>query len=189
MTDPTKLSLPQIYAEAEAIAVDAQQLFGRLKAAQINWQPHQAAWSVGQCLDHLVVTNHEFFPLLDQLGKGEYRATLWQRMPALPGLFGRLMIKTLAPGATRKFKAPPRFQPTASHVDPQIVSRFVAHQQDVIAKMRATEKLELARIIITSPVSKLVVYSLLDAYRILVVHERRHLAQAQRVMETNAFPA
>jgi hypothetical protein len=189
MTDPTKLSLPQIYAEAEAIAVDAQQLFGRLHAPQINWQPHAAAWSVGQCLEHLIVTNREFFPLFDQLLKGEYRATWWQRIPALPGLFGRLMIKALVPGVSRKFKAPPRFQPTASHVEPQIVNRFLAHQQDVIAKMRATEKLEPARIIITSPVSKLVVYSLLDAYRILVVHERRHFAQAQRVMTMNGFPA
>lgn len=189
MTDPTNLSLAQIYDGAAAIAVDAQQLFGRLNAAQLNWQPQAAAWSVGQCLEHLIITNQEFFPQLDQLVKGEYRATLWQRMPALPSLFGRLMIKALVPGAPRKFKAPPRFQPTASRVDAQIVNRFVAHQQAVIARMRATEKLEPARIIITSPVSKLVVYSLLDAYRILVVHERRHFAQAQRVMETEGFPA
>lgn len=189
MTDPTKLSLPQIYAEAEAIAVDAQQIFGRLHAAQINWQPHPAAWSVGQCLDHLIIANREFFPQMEQVAKGVKRTTLWQWMPVLPGLLGRLLIKAVAPGAMRKLKAPPLLQPTLSAVDPQIVTRFVSTQHDVIARMRATEQCDPARIIIYSPVTKLIGYSLLDAYRILVAHERRHFAQAQRVMEMDAFPA
>lgn len=189
MTDPTKLSLPQIYAEAEATAVDAQQLFGRLNAAQLNWKPSAAAWSVGQCLEHLMISNRGFFPQLEQIVKGEQRPTFWQRLPVLPGLFGRLLIKAVTPGAPRKLKAPARFQPAQSAIDPQIVNRFIAHQHDVIARMRATEPFNPARIIISSPVTKLIVYSLLDAYRVVVVHERRHFAQAQRVMETNAFPA
>jgi hypothetical protein len=35
---------------------------------------------------------------------------------------------------------------------------------------------------------KIVVYSALDACRIIVVHERRHFAQAQRVMAAPGFP-
>jgi hypothetical protein len=31
-------------------------------------------------------------------------------------------------------------------------------------------------------------YSLMDAYRVIVVHEQRHFQQAQRVTEEAAFP-
>src|SRR5687768_16761924 len=43
-------------------------------------------------------------------------------------------------------------------------------------------------IVITSPFVSTVVYSLLDAFRLVVAHERRHFAQARRVMEVNGFP-
>lgn len=189
MTDPTKLSLAQIYEEAEAIVVDAEQLFGRLNAAQLNWQPRADEWSVGQCLDHLIIINSGYHPQLEQIVNGHKRATLWERLPVLPGFFGRVIIGAVKPEAKRKVQASKNFQPTASHIDPRIVNRFIAHQHDLIKRMHATEPFDPARIIITSPVTKLMAYSLLDAYRIIVAHERRHFAQAQRVMATSGFPA
>jgi hypothetical protein len=55
--------------------------------------------------------------------------------------------------------------------------------------MEATRGLDLERIVITSPVVRQVTYSLMDAYRIVVVHEQNHLAQAQRVMASSGFPS
>jgi len=48
--------------------------------------------------------------------------------------------------------------------------------------------LDAARIVMTSPFVSFITYNLLDACRLIVAHERRHLAQAQRVMETPGFP-
>jgi len=55
--------------------------------------------------------------------------------------------------------------------------------------MKATEHLDLERIIISSPVTSVVTYSLMDAYRVIVVHEHRHFQQAKRVTEESGFPA
>jgi hypothetical protein len=55
--------------------------------------------------------------------------------------------------------------------------------------MKATEHLDLGRIIISSPVTPVVTYSLLDAYRVIAVHEARHFQQAKRVTEESGFPA
>jgi hypothetical protein len=54
--------------------------------------------------------------------------------------------------------------------------------------MKATAELPIEESIITSVVSPVVTYSLLDAYRILVAHERRHFQQAERVMQMPGFP-
>jgi hypothetical protein len=53
----------------------------------------------------------------------------------------------------------------------------------------STSHLDLERIVITSPALSIVTYSLMDAYRVIVVHEKRHVLQAKRVMEEPAFPA
>ena len=43
--------------------------------------------------------------------------------------------------------------------------------------------------VVTSPVLRFVTYSLMDAYRIIVVHEQNHFVQTTRVMESPGFPA
>ena len=56
------------------------------------------------------------------------------------------------------------------------------------ATMKATEELGLEKIKISSPVTHLITYSLMDAYRIIINHEQRHLLQAKRVAEMDGFP-
>jgi hypothetical protein len=46
----------------------------------------------------------------------------------------------------------------------------------------------LRRTVVTSPVTAVATYSLLDAYRIIVGHERKHFEQARRVAESEGFP-
>lgn len=186
--DPTKLTLPEILTEAETISKDAQAAFGHLNAEQINWRPRAEQWSVGQCFEHLITSNREFFPQFDQIIEGGRKNTLWQSMPFLPGLFGGMLIKGLGPASQQKFKAPKNFQPLSSEINPRIVSEFVTHQIEVIGKIKATTGIDLEKVIIYSPVTKVMTYNLIDAYRIIVLHERRHLKQAQHVMEAPGFP-
>jgi DinB family protein len=183
-----KLTLPQIYDEAEAIARDAKTLFGHLNPQQLNWKPAHDSWSVAQCLDHLISANREYYPAFDRILKGEYRKTFLHGMPFLPSLFGRVMIKVVSPDSERKFKAPGASRPSSSSIDPIIVDRFIVHQRETLAMIRSLEGRGPAGIIITSPFAGMVVYSLLDAFRIVVAHERRHFAQARRVMEADGFP-
>jgi len=69
-----------------------------------------------------------------------------------------------------------------------VINDFVAQQATIIEKMKATEHLDLERINITSPVASVVTYSLMDTYRVIVVHNRRHFEQARRVTEESGFP-
>jgi hypothetical protein len=46
----------------------------------------------------------------------------------------------------------------------------------------------LRRTVVTSPVTAVATYSLLDAYRIVVAHERKHFEQARRVTCVPGFP-
>jgi DinB superfamily len=183
-----KLSLSEFLAKAEAISKNAKDIFGQLNVAQINWKPNAESWSVGQCFDHLITANRSYFPQIDQIIRGEKKATLWQSMPFLPRFWGRMLINALSPNSTRRVKAPQSFQPSSSKIDPQIIAGFAAHQNELIDKMKATQGMDLEKVIIYSPALKLVTYSLFDAYHMMVVHEQRHFIQAQRVMDAPGFP-
>jgi hypothetical protein len=180
--------LSSLISAAHNIADETRTTFGRLSAEQLNWKPSAERWSVAQCFDHLLTSNKGYFPVIDSVLAGKKR-TLWESVPALPGLMGKLLIKSLDPASTRKIKAPQKFQPAQSNISATVVDDLVAQQSQIVEKMKATAHLDLDQIVITSPVAAVVTYSLLDAYRIIVVHEARHFQQAKRVTEESNFPA
>lgn len=180
--------LDSLISQAGVIAKDARQVFGGLSPSQLNWKPSAERWSIAQCFDHLINTNSGYLPVIDDVLRGRKKSSVWQKLPVLPGFWGKMLIKTLDPVSTRKLKAPKRFQPAQSDVPGTIIEDFAAQQDQVIEKMKATANLDLERIVITSPAASLITYSLMDAYRIVVVHERRHFQQAQRVTEESSFP-
>jgi len=185
--DYLKADLPSLITEANNIAAETKSTFGALTPTQLNWKPSAERWSVAQCFEHLLTSNKGFFPRVDGVIAG-IKPTFWQRMPVLPGLAGRLLIKSLDPKSTRKIKAPAKFQPAQSDISPAVLDDFVDMQAKIVEKMKATEHLNLDKIIITSPVASAITYSMMDAYRVIVVHERRHFEQARRVTEEGAFP-
>lgn len=175
--------LSQLIDELESIKREARTSFGQLTEEQLNWKPTPEEWSVGQCLDHLIVSNVGFFPVMGQVAVGQYTPSFKERLPILPRLFGYLVLNAVKPLTPRKFKARPAFQPASSNISPDIISRFETHQSEVVEHMKSTDGIDLHKTIITSPIASFITYSLFNAYQIIVAHEQRHLAQAKRVLE------
>ena len=180
--------IDSLVSQADAIAVDARSAFGGLTKDQLNWKPSAERWSVAQCFDHLLTTNSGYLPIVDDVLSGQKKSSVWQKLPFFPSLWGKMLIKSLDPAQTRKMKAPKKFEPAQSDVSGSIINDFAAQQEKIIEKIKATANLDLEHIVITSPAASFVTYSLMDAYRIIVVHERRHFQQAQRVTEESEFP-
>ena len=173
--------LNSLTAELQKIADDARAVFGNLPADQINWKPSADGWSVGQCFEHLIKTNELFFPELERIASGERANSFWERYSPLSSFFGNLLVKSLQKDE-RKFKAPTPAIVPPSRVEASIIEQFVAHQNEVIDKIKRTGNADWRKTIITSPFMKLMTYRLADGYRVVVEHEKRHFRQAERVM-------
>lgn len=184
----TTSSISELVSSLDTVSQDVQMTFGSLSVQQINWKPSPDQWSVAQCLDHLITTNRPYHAKLERIANGENKRTFWQSVPFLPGLFGKFLIKAVSPEAVRKLKAPAKFQPASSTIDVGITRSFVEEQKKLVDRMNATAGLDLDRILVSSPITDLVNYSVADAYRIIVNHERRHVQQAKRVMDSEGFP-
>jgi len=180
-------NLSNITDEIKEVGRKVESTFGHLSAAQINWKPGADGWSIGQCFEHLIKTNELFYAELDNISKGERKNSLLENYSPLSSFFGNLMINSLKKDA-RKFKAPtPKIVPL-SEIDANIIELFAAHQTEIIGKIKQTENADWQRTVITSPFMKLMTYRLADGYRIVVEHERRHLRQAERVLQAENFP-
>jgi hypothetical protein len=186
--DYTRLSLGEVRRGLEEIARDADARFGRLDARQLNWRPDATRWSVAQCFEHLLTANRLMLQAASDAMDGTRSRTVWERIPVLPGLWGRMLIRSQAPNGARKFKTSAIAQPAASDLPADIVARFVAQQDEAVRRIDAQDEGQAARVIMTSPFIRVVTYSVLDGWRLMVSHDRRHLEQARRVTESPEFP-
>jgi DinB superfamily len=187
--DYTNLSLAAVAVEFSAIASDTRSFFGHLNERQLNWRPDATRWSVAQCFDHLLNTNREMFQAIDAAIIGTQPPTIWQRLPVLPRIFGRMMIKSQMPQSKRKFTAPAKAVPALSAFDSRLIDRFVTYQHEAAARMRSLDENDVARIVMVSPFVSFITYSVLDGCRLIVTHQRRHFEQARSVTQDPGFPS
>lgn len=160
--------------------------FEHLTPSQLNWKPSAEEWSIGQCVDHLTVTNSHYPAILENVLKGEKR-TFWEKLPFLPNFFGNMLLSFLE-NDKKKLKAPKVFEPAQSSVNKDVINKFKTSQNQLAELIKKTSNLPLDKTIITSPVSSMVTYSLLHAYNVLTTHDRRHFEQALRVHKLANFP-
>src|SRR5262249_35848844 len=128
-TDYTTLSLSEVRAGLQDLVRDTRATFGGLDVRQLNWRPDAVRWSVAQCFEHLLMANHLMVQAAeDALGRA--RPTGWQRVPFLPGLFGRTLIRSRAPEAVRKFTTSSGAQPALSAIGADVIQRFIEQDRD-----------------------------------------------------------
>ena len=186
--DYTTLSLAEVRTGLDAMAQETRATFGGFDARQLNWRPEAARWSVAQCFEHLLTANRLMFQAAEAALDNTGPRTLWQRLPVLPSVLGPMLIRSQAPTAARKFTAPSRAQPATSDIAADIIQRFVEQQGDAVALVHSLDERDAARAIMTSPFIRVVTYSVLDGWRLMLAHDRRHFEQARRVTLSTGFP-
>lgn len=170
------------------VTSDIKNSFGGFSAEQLNWKPTRDQWSVAQCIEHLIATNESYFPKIKEAVEGDLKPNLWSRVPFWSGFVGYMIKRSVAPENTKKMKTFPVFEPSQSVVSDSIVEDFAQCQDKLSSLIRQTDHLDRSRITIVSPVSEKAPLKLATALEILVIHERRHYNQAQRVTGMEGFP-
>ena len=181
-------ALQYLLLRAEATKPRARLLAAHMAPAQLIWRPMARAWSVGECLEHLVVTAEEFYqqmrPALERHPRGEGApvSETWR-----PTLAGRLILRALDPVARRRVRTPQLFAPSPVP-RPALLESFLASQNELVGMMREADGLDLTRIRLHSPAGVCIRLHLGDAFEMLICHAERHLAQAERVAAEPGFP-
>jgi DinB superfamily len=186
--DYTTLSLADVGNGLADIARETQATFGGFDGRQLNWRPDGARWSVGQCFEHLLKANGLMFQAMENALNASAPRTLLQRLPVLPAVLGRMLIRSQAPSSTRRFTAAPIAQPATSDIAADIIHRFVAQHHAAVTRLQTLDDQRAACAIMPSPIVSVIVYSVLDGWRLVVAHDQRHIEQARRVTLLPGFP-
>jgi len=165
---------------------EAGRIAGGLSDAQANWQPSETAWSIAQCLDHLGRASTVYAAALHKAVK-ETRVTTTPQ-PIQPGWFGRLVIRSFEPPPKRKLRAPKKIVPVSRIAGRDALEAFLRSHGDVRAVIRDAAGMDLNRIRFKNPFVGFLRFTVGTGLLIVTAHDRRHLWQAQKVLECAGFP-
>lgn len=175
--------IPHWIDDLNAITATVQSEFGHLSADQLNWKPHPGKWSIAQVLDHLIVINGTYFPILESLKAGTFKKPFLGRFPFVYNFFGNFILRSAHPNNRRKTNTYRMWEPSSSTIAPDIIDRFARHQQTLIEEIRSCTPFLEKNTVIHSPLSRVIPYRLEQAFEIMVTHEKRHLNQAREVKQ------
>ncbi|HRJ41332.1 MAG: DinB family protein [Caldilineaceae bacterium] len=161
-------------------AAEVQSVFLELDDTQLTWRPRPGEWNILQCFDHLNLTHDYYAP---KVADG-----LAQRRPALPAadsyapsFWGRIYMH-FSFNPKYSFPTVPAITPGADNLGRDVLHRYLAKQEGLLATLDAVASLDLRAT--TVPIEKFVRFNLGDCLKILVYHDQLHIGQAQRVLQT-----
>jgi hypothetical protein len=182
--DPT---LQGLLAAAEEVSRATQSLCAGLTEDQLTYRPELDRWSIAHCFDHLRTVNELYFWRLRPAIERARRRGRTGGQPLRLSWLGRKVYGYVLPESPRRIRTQKIFRP-ADKPPAQSWRHFLAGQATLLSLLREAEELPVNRIRVSSPVSPLLRFTLGDALAMMVVHEQRHLLQAQRVREDPYFP-
>jgi hypothetical protein len=153
-----------------------------LSAEEIARRPPNGGWSIGEVLEHLIVSADSYLAVIRaRLKESDRRSqpdSMWK-----PSFIGGLFVQSFR--SPRKMWAPRMYKPGPSprlHV----LEEFLRRQEDVGRVIAEAGEVDWRRTRFTSPVTSLVRMNLGDALTVLVAHAERHAKQIDRVRRANA---
>ncbi len=158
-----------------------EETFRGLTPEQLNWKPDDKTWSVGQCLHHIWITNDKYLAVLSGVVREARHKQKPEPKPYASSWMGARLIDMVGPKSGQNTPVPKvLIPPDKTPVD--IVQRLLDQLEGFQEFLLESERLDLRKNKIASPIAKVIKLPLGDVFLALMGHNERHLNQATRLL-------
>jgi len=175
--------LEEYQQQIENIKAEARELTLGLSESQFNWRPAPDEWSIEECLSHLTMVGQWELRAIEQAVERGRAGGVTGTGPFSYGPVERFIVDMTQPPVRAKLPDPRRFVPLHGQPVTAILPTFLHVQSMFQLQMQRAEGLDLARVKVPTPISRLMRLSLGATFAQATAHESRHLEQARRVRE------
>ena len=183
----------ELTADLDQLDASYQALLQNCTSEQLNWRPDMDSWSIAQCIQHVARVNSVYLvPIKATITKAGAGSTLGQQVLSTSGWFSAYFLKSVSPEGKVKLPAPRVARPVAepSTINVQEALRTLQNtHQEIREVLTKPNQPDLNRIRFTNPFIPMLRFTVGTGVLIMAAHGRRHLLQAQRICQLDAFPA
>ncbi|SHI64021.1 DinB superfamily protein [Hymenobacter daecheongensis DSM 21074] len=176
--------LDQLAAELRALRELTAQRFRPLSDDQLNRRPAPGKWSIGQCLEHLNIIGGHVLPVMARKLKQAQESGSKPAETVKTGFIGRKLIVAMqTPASEKPLQSPQQYAPSGSRLPRTVVEVFSRQLDELANLVEQARTVNANGIRIPNPVIPLLYLRLTDQLELLVVHLKRHVQQAERVLD------
>ena len=181
--------IQQILDDLDRADSTAEALVGGMTDEQFHWQPDGGArWSVGQCLEHLAITNELYGGAIRQAVERARLSGSTRRGPLRPGFLGQKFVNSLEPPVKLRGRAPSGIRPTSKLTRDEIVTRYRQAHETIRQVTIDAATIDANRATFANPFLKVLRVKVSTGLLVVTAHDRRHLWQAEAVTKDPLFP-
>ncbi|MFN3939040.1 MAG: DinB family protein [Chitinophagales bacterium] len=165
------------------IASEVQKNYSSITDDMLNKKPNADRWSIAQILEHIIIINESYYPVIENVRNRKYKAGYWGSRKFMTNFWFKTIFKSIHPDNKKKSKTQTIWQPALSYIDGDIVNRFLQHQNQFKKFIDDCSDLVESNTVIHSPATKIITYTISQAFEIITTHEQRHLMQAKEMLQ------
>jgi hypothetical protein len=176
------------YLESLRVDETVEGFLATVREDQIRWRPGPERWSVGECIEHLIIVGSLVVAKLNE-------AILRSRAEGLTGAGpyhyswpGRMFIDSLQPNSRLRVKTLKMYTPSGVPGKEQLTLKFHGLQEQYREALVCASGLDLVRVKVASPANRMLRFSLGVWFAATLAHEQRHVEQARRLTMEPGFP-
>jgi hypothetical protein len=177
----TKALINSLVQQIAEIKQKVETQFLNLDTEMLNWKETPQQWSILECFEHLNRYNRYYNVALEmaiEKKKGIPDAVVYESK-----WLGKYFIQMMNPQNAKKHKTLKHLNPQNSKLNRDTLTEFITHQSHLLQLLDAANHVDVNVKAIPVEFLRILKLSIGDALRFLVVHEQRHLQQAENALQ------
>jgi len=153
----------------------------KLSEKKLNHKEGSDEWSILECIEHLNIYGDFYNPEIKKcINKNNTKSDKIFRT----GVIGNYFVNLIKPKEKlNKMKTLKENNPLGSHLDKNILDRFINQQKEYLELIEKSKHLSLTKTKTAISISKLIKLRLGDTFRFITAHNERHLLQAENILK------
>ncbi|WP_198403838.1 DinB family protein [Aquimarina aggregata] len=153
----------------------------QLPLETLNWKKDQKSWSILECVEHLNRYGDFYIPEIEEKIKHSKSTSVDRfKSSGLGNYFANIMLPKEKLNTMKTFVS---MNPLGSVLHPDVLSKFIQQQHLLIDALSLAKNVNLNTTKTSISISKWIKLKLGDTFRVVIYHNQRHIAQAERVLE------
>lgn len=181
-TVPKRFDLPRWIESLASVEAEVRSMTDGLTESQFHAPPRTGGWSVGYCLEHLILAGEAFLAIWDlalEEGRAHLGDSCCSHFPYQ--WWERAILRQIEPPYRMKVKASQGLLPRSRRSVEETVQRFGYMHREIKKRVEDSRSLLVKDVRVRSPLASWISYPLDFSFDLVLAHERRHLWQAKEV--------
>ncbi|HEY0654892.1 MAG TPA: DinB family protein [Chryseosolibacter sp.] len=175
--------LTTLKQQTEEIVRTVETKFAGLPDDQLNAKPGPGRWSILECFEHLNLYNQYYLTALENALSKSSAAAYNQDMKYT--WIGKKSIAMMNPSNKKKQKTFRKMVPSTSRLTRDVLATFLNDQQRILQLIDRSFSVNATRSVVPVEFFKLLKMNITETLEFVIVHEQRHVLQAENVLKLN----